>query len=153
MGAKVHVRQPFVYDSDKVSNDTAIICMEDSLTKQEFAEEADINVLVKRYGLLGTMPQNHRVAIYQDFEGTFDYHESMNKIREADTAFMAMPPEVRSRFGNDPQALMEFASNPENGPELKRLGLLEPERAAEVPMLVKMVPVPDAPEPTPKSEA
>lgn len=150
----VYVRQPFAYDSDRVSNDTGIICDIETRTKQEFAEEADINTLVKRYGLMGTMPKDHRVAMFGDFEsGPLDYHEAQNTIRAADEAFMSMPPEVRYRFGNNPQSLMEFVSNSENREEVKKLGLLAPEKAAEKPLLVRMDAPPDVPNPTPKSGA
>jgi phage internal scaffolding protein len=150
----VHVRQPFVYDSDKVSDDTGIVCNDLTRTKQEFAEEADINLLVKRYGLLGAMPKDHRVATFGDFEDMQnDYHTAQNKIRAADEAFQAMPPDVRYRFGNNPQALMEFVSDVNNKEEVKKLGLLAPEKAKEVPLLVRVQPEPDQPNPTPKSSA
>ena len=38
----------------------------------------------------------------------------MNAVRGAEESFMAMPAEVRSRFGNDPQAFVEFCSDEAN---------------------------------------
>jgi len=150
----VHVRQPFVYDSQRVSDQTAIHFTDVSRTKQEFAEESDINTLVRRYGLLGLMPKDHRVAMYGDFEDQqLDYQGAQNAIRAADEAFMAMPPDIRARFGNNPQALMDFVSDSQNREEVKRMGFIDPEKAPASPLLVKLAPEPDQPNPTPKSDA
>ena len=42
-------------------------------------------------------------------------------------ASLFLPSSLRSRFGNDPAAYLDFVSNEENKPEMAKLGLLTPE--------------------------
>lgn len=73
------------------------------------------------------MPQLQEIPSFQDFEGIFDFQTAMNKVREANETFMAMPAQLRARFHNDPQEFLTFTSNEENLPELEKLGMLAPE--------------------------
>lgn len=132
----VFVRTPYNYDRDAASDETAIDCRFavdtvtgelvecPSLTKQSFAEECDINTIVKRFGLTGIAPQGVRAPVFQDFEGLMSYQDAMNAIVESNQAFMEMPWEVRARFGNDPHAFVEFCSDDANRDEAVKLGLV-----------------------------
>ncbi|WNK14703.1 MAG: internal scaffolding protein [Microvirus sp.] len=134
-------RDGYNYDVEAAGLEDAIECKDASLTQQNMKDEADINVLVKRFGITGVMPQNVVAPTYQDFEDVFDYQTAQNAILEANKAFMAMPADVRSRFGNDPQNFVEFASNPENVDEMVKMGLAvakpveEPAKPVEVVVL------------------
>lgn len=115
------------------SDQFALSDFPETLTQQSGKEEADINVLVKRFGVTGIMPQNVRVPVYSDFTDSItDYHSAMNILVQTRESFMAMPADVRSRFANDPQKFLEFCSNPENLPEMRKLGLAVP--AADAPV-------------------
>ena len=122
------LRTPFNYDRDKVSNETGLACMDPSLAKQSFAEESDINTIVKRFGLTGQLPSDVRMPTYADFEEVFSYRDAMNAVVAARESFMMMPADVRSRFGNDPGAFVDWCSDPENLAEAVRLGLAEPRK-------------------------
>lgn len=122
----VFVRSGNNYDMDAVSNETGLRCDDPSLTQQQFKEEADINTIVERFGLTGELPTDVRAPIYADFEESFDFHSSMNAIRQAEESFMRLPAAVRARFANDAGAFVDFCSDEANRPEAERLGLVMP---------------------------
>lgn len=93
-------------------------------TQQEFAEEADINTIVRRFGLTGELPENVRIPQSGDFTGITDYHSALNLIREADEGFMELPAELRARFEHDPGRLMAFLEDANNKEEAIKLGLV-----------------------------
>lgn len=119
----IFLRTPFNYNADDVSLETGLNCEDASLTIQSMAEDADINVIVKRFGISGTLPQSVVPPTYADYSDVMDYHTAMNAIRKADEAFMAMPADVRTRFNNDAGYFVDFCSKPENLDELRKLGL------------------------------
>ncbi|WNK14141.1 MAG: internal scaffolding protein [Microvirus sp.] len=119
----VFVRSAFNYDRDAASNETAISDIGKSLTKQSFAEECDINTIVRRFHLTGELPSNVLVPQYADFTEIFDYHSALNVIAQANEAFDLMPADVRSRFQNDPAAFLDFCNDPNNAVEAVKLGI------------------------------
>lgn len=123
---KMFLRTPYNYDVDAVSDETGLKCEDVSLTKQSFRDECDINTIVRNFGLTGELPDNVRVPQYGDFTGISDYQSAMNAVIAADAAFMELPAELRARFHNDPQALLEFVSNDNNYDEAVKLGLVVP---------------------------
>lgn len=82
----------------------------ESIVQQHFADEQDINTIMRRFGVTGQMPQFLPEGMYGDFTGIEDYESAVARIERADNAFMALPAEVRERFGNDPGALMRAAA-------------------------------------------
>jgi len=96
-------------------------------TKQSFAEESNINVIMKKYEKTGLLDHlNTHEGNYGNFIGYADYHSSMNAIREAGEAFMTIPAGVRAKFGNDPALFLEFVQNPDNKEEMIKMGLARP---------------------------
>ncbi len=128
------IKSPYNYDTKNASDDSAYVETMESLTVQSMAEDADINVIMHRYGITGKMPENPRVPQYGDFTGIKNYQEAMNAVLTAQENFMELPANVRSRFDNDPQKLMDFVTNDNNRAEAKALGLLkeQPHNAANV---------------------
>ena len=112
------------YDMDAVSRETGLTCKDPSLTQQQFAEEANINTIVERFGLTGELPNNVRMPAFADFEESVDYQTSLNAIIEAQRAFATMPASIRERFGNDPGAFVDFCGDEKNRPEAERVGLV-----------------------------
>lgn len=103
-----------------------LLCEDPSLAQQSFKDEVDINYLLERFRVTGQMPQGVRVPTYGDFTGLTDYRSALDAVNRANDSFMALPAEVRSRFGNDPQKFIEFASDSNNLDELRKLGLAVP---------------------------
>jgi len=101
-------------------------CEDPSLTQQNWKDEVDINYLLERFRVTGQLPQGVRLPTYGDFTGISDYRSALDVLNSARHSFMAMPAEVRARFGNDPGAFMEFFSKEENRAEAERLGLVLP---------------------------
>lgn len=118
------VRNAYNYDRNLASDESGLRCDDVSLTKQSFAEEADINTIVRRFHLTGQLPENVRAPQYQDFEGVFDFHSAMNAVAAAGESFDAMPAEVRSRFHNNPAEFVDFCSDAANREEAVKLGLV-----------------------------
>jgi len=115
---------------DIQSEKTGLSCLDDSLTQQQFKEEADINTIVNRFLKTGVLPTPNTFPQYVDFEGVFDYQSAMNLVRAADESFMRMDAKVRSRFNNSPQEFLEFFADPANSEEAIRLGLAIPQPSA-----------------------
>lgn len=120
-----------------------------SMTRQEFAEEADINNIMKNYEATGKWPfQMEREPMYLDFTAMPDLQTAMHHLQEADVAFMSLPAKVRKEFDNDPIQFVEYASKPENLSKMREWGLAPPEKAPEPPVRVEVVqPPPAAPAP------
>lgn len=113
------------YDADAVSRETGIaIDPEESVVQQQFADECDINTIVKRFGLTGELPNGIAMPVSGDFTGVTDFQSAMNLIRKSQEAFFELPAEVRERFSNDPARLMQFLEDPSNRDEAIKLGIV-----------------------------
>lgn len=124
MMTKVFLRTPYNYDTMEASDASALSCPEPSLAQQHARDETDINTIVRRFGLTGELPNNVRMPQYGDFTGVSDYQTAMNMVMEANAAFMQLPADVRTRFNNDPGALVDFVSDDNNRAEAEKLGLV-----------------------------
>lgn len=111
------------YDARAVSKATALACRRPSKTVQSQRDEADINVIVRNFGITGKLPTNIRAPAYGDFTGVDDYQSAIEAIRSAEKSFMQMPSDVRDRFQNDPQQFVAFCGDERNLEEMKKLGL------------------------------
>lgn len=119
------------YSADDVSRETSMFDDQvkyPSRTIQSGKDDADINVIVKRFMRTGQAPVNARLPEYGDYHGISDFQSAMNVIRQAEESFMSMPSSIRNKFGNDPQAFLEFCSNKDNLPEMRKMGLAIPEK-------------------------
>jgi len=120
-------------DTDILSDESGLECLDKSLALQSGKAEADINTIVKRFGLTGQIPQGWRMPTYADFlNAPDDYRGALHAVRAAEDAFRKVPAGIRARFQNDPHLFVEFCSNPENLPELRKMGLA-PSPAPETP--------------------
>lgn len=146
-------RKPYAYDAEALSEKTGLVCKDESLAKQSFAEECDINTIVRRFGLNGQLPSEVPVIYNGDFsEVVTDFQSAMNLVVAARESFMLMPADVRSRFGNDPAAFVDFCSELDDGgklanlEEMRKLGLAVPAPVVAAPAPAS-APAP-SPEPT-----
>lgn len=118
------LRSPFNYDMNLAGDESSLMCLDPSKTVQDGKEEADINTIVRRFGLTGKMPDSVRLPSYGDFEGVVDYHSALNAVIAAEDGFMRLPAQLRSRFHNDPAALLEFVGDEANRAEAVKLGIV-----------------------------
>ncbi|QCQ84594.1 internal scaffolding protein [Blackfly microvirus SF02] len=122
-----------------------------SLTRQEFKDECDINIFMDRYqkGVIG-MPAP-REPLYVDLTSApRDLMEAHDIMMAATRSFMSLPAVVRREFDNDAFKFVDFAANPENVAKMREWGLAEPEKVAQAPVEVRVVPDPAAPAAPPK---
>ena len=121
-----------------------------SLTRQEFAEDCDINVIMMRFEKTGQLPANVSEPRYLDLtEMPSDLMGTLNLLGEAERAFMTLPASVRRAFDNDATVFVDFASDPNNLEQMRTWGLAPPVEAPAEPQLVRVVPDPAAKPPEP----
>ena len=69
------------YDAKALSTETGLRCMDVSLAVQSQKDEADINTIVRNFGVTGKLPVGIRVPTYGDFDGVSDYREAIEAVR------------------------------------------------------------------------
>lgn len=126
-------RAPGNYDQAAWSNIGTVEDFGPSLAVQSQKDEADINVIVKRFGLTGTLPDNPRLPTYGDFEEVYDFQSAMQAVRSAQELFHALPATARAVFNNDPQQLIEAVDDPDRRWLLEKAGLIDAARQTPSP--------------------
>lgn len=126
-----HMRTMYNFDRDESSKRTATTCEVESRTQQQFADETNINKIMERYGITGTVPTNVRPVLPDEYEEVFDFQTAVNTVRKAQESFMQMPAGVRQRFSNNPQIFTEFFMQEENRAEAEKWGLVLPRPTKE----------------------
>lgn len=118
----------FAMSNGMPASDTDLVCRDPSLTRQEFADECDINVIMARYEKTGVVSHvTQRVPMYIDWtEQPTNLMDALDIMYKADEAFMSLPATVRREFDNDPLKFVDFASNPDNLDKLREYGLAPP---------------------------
>lgn len=107
-----------------------LITFTDGKTKQAFKDETDINQIMKRAQVTGTISHiNKYEARYGDFAG-FDFLQNQIMTAQAQTIFDDLPPELRNEFHNSPGEFFEYVNDPKNKDDLpdKLPGLALPGR-------------------------
>lgn len=111
-----------------------------SLTKQEFRDECDINIVLSRYRDAPPRPWGTPPTLrYGDFADAPDFLNAQLLVKASEEQFLALPAKVRDRFNHNPVAFLNFVHDPKNRDEARSLGLLK----AEVPP-VPVAPVPES---------
>ena len=111
---------------DQVSDESSLVCPEESLTAQEFKEESDINTIIDRFGIGENPIEAQRWVTNVDIaDAPNNYQDVMNQLNAARDQFMSLPARVRSRFENDPAKFVSFVSDASNLEEMVSLGLAE----------------------------
>ena len=96
----------------------------ESLTRQEFKDDCDINRIVDKYTRTGRLPYDaDNLGIYVDVSEVGDYQSALAFVTNAKESFNKLDVNVRKRFENSPQKLLDFLKDPENTDEAIKLGL------------------------------
>lgn len=115
-------------------------CSKDGRTRQEFADDCDINVLLARYEKSGVFTHfNANEADYLDVSNVPDLQQSLTYLKDAQRAFMSLPAAARREFDNDPVKFVEYAQNPENIDRMREWGLAAPAPVEPAPTKVEIV--------------
>lgn len=110
-----------------------------SLTKQASKDEVDINKILGTYAQTGVLPFADRQAFgqYGDVSNIGSFQECVNRVKETEAAFMALPAVVRDRYANEPAELLAAVDAARNGDpeafrELVEIGVLEMSPAKDI---------------------
>lgn len=122
---KIFLRTAYNYDTDAASNESGLACEEPSLAQQHFKEECDINTILQKFNITGLLPETPLSPRYGDFTGIVDYHSALNAVIAAEDGFMTLPADLRARFLNDPENLINFLNDSSNKEEAIKLGLID----------------------------
>ena len=98
-----------------------------SLTKQSHKDECDVNFIMQRMEKTGIVSHLNHAEPNYGFAPAIDYHEALNIVLESRQNFDELPAEIRAKFGSDLSEFLTYIENPENAPELARMGLLTEE--------------------------
>lgn len=103
----------------------------ESMTKQSFKDECDVNVIMRRYEQYGLpVLQPDQEPQYGDATGV-EFDQAMRLVAEARSRFEGLSARARLHFNNDPGQFLTFMENPD--PKvLKDLGMLTPEAVARM---------------------
>ena len=104
-----------------------IDCSKDPvLTKQEFADDADINKVIARC-LKSNLPLPSVIAapLFADVSEVGSFDECLRRVQAANEAFDELPAHLRTEFDNEPSKLIRFLADPANVPKAIDLGLLD----------------------------
>lgn len=123
---------------------THIDCSGDEpVTKQEFKDDCDVNVIVARCLRDGVerVPQG-AAPVFADVSQIGDFGEAMRRVQRASEAFASLDASIRTRFENDPRKLIAFVQDVRNYDEAVKLGLVVPstKSATDVPAVAPVVP-------------
>lgn len=125
---------------------------EKTKTQQHFADSCDVNKLMKKYKNINAIPmehfKNHGRGVYGDFSNIGDYHSAFSAVASAQEAFMKLDANIRKRFHNDPQELLDFVNDDRNYDEAVSLGIIPKKTLQSDPNLPKAGEV----TPTPKKK-
>jgi len=119
-------KTPFNHNTNFESDRTATFCAEPSLTKQEFAEEADINTILKRFLKTGEPPPMALPEHFVDTTTKLTHHEMQTRLAEANAMFYTLNAQIRAEHQNDPTQWADAvtqAVTQGDGDALDRLGI------------------------------
>jgi len=102
------IRQLGKTDFRKVAVRAAVDTGQESIVQQQFRDECDVNVIVRRFG--GVPPVQNEGGVYADFTGISDYETALERVRRAQEDFMKLDPKVRERYDNDPARFLNAAA-------------------------------------------
>lgn len=95
-------KTPYNHDRDFESERTAYYSTEPSLTKQEFKDECDINIILQRFMRTGEPPPITLPEHFGDLTTRLTYFEASLAMAEANALFYKLPPNLRAEHLNDP---------------------------------------------------
>lgn len=117
----------------------------DSMTRESFAAELDINTIVARYAAGGQLPQTTADARYGDASEVRDYKSALDFVFESKDQINDLPAAARAQLIADPHGYYARLDAAEDRESLVGLGLLaplpdEPEEPIVEPVIAPVVP-------------
>ena len=102
------------------------------VTKQEFKDECNVNVIVEAYKKGAPLGVTIHDGQFADVSELGDYKTAVDTVLEAEAIFKKLPMTIKSVV-KDPAGFVDFVNDPENKDQLVKWGLVPgPEPAAAV---------------------
>lgn len=102
-------------------------------TQQQFKDECDVNMIIKKYKKTGIITHsNSKTGSYADMSIMPSYQEAMNVVTAAKSAFEELPAHIRAKFRNNPENMINYLKDDRNRTEAIKLGLIQERKEAEV---------------------
>ncbi|WNK12976.1 MAG: internal scaffolding protein [Microvirus sp.] len=102
-------------------------------TKQEFAKDCDVNVIIARCLKSGMpLPSVSAAPLYADVSEVGSYADCIRRVNAAESAFMELPADIRSQFDNEPANIISFLADPANKDQAIAIGLIPKPVVADV---------------------
>lgn len=100
-------------------------CKMPSLARQSEQEGCDINIMLRRYGVIPVPAPSANVGLYGDFSEVGDYLDAQMRLKTAREQFESLPSQVRERFRNNPAEFLTFIADKSNKAQAQAWGLLK----------------------------
>lgn len=95
-----------------------------SKTQQQFADTVNVNKIMARFRKTGQFDHlRNNPGAFVDFEEIGSYEDALNKVIHANNVFNHLPSNIRTKFDNNPQKMLNFLADPKNEKEAIELGL------------------------------
>ena len=105
----------------------------ESMTKQSFAKELDVNNIIRKFNKTGILQKlTEFEGEYGDFD-EYDLRTAIEKVQKATEMFQEVPSKIRAQFDNNAGKFIEFATDEANLDQMREWGLAKPEKPAEKP--------------------
>lgn len=131
---------PFIRDYYTPRTRSGITFAAQGRTKQEFAQECDINNIMSRYLKTGIIDHVRESAPQFLDASPVEFQEAMQIVAQAETLFEELPSSIRNRFENDAAKLLEFVHDPSNIAESVAMGFLDPSKVPPPPTAASTAP-------------
>lgn len=115
---------------DRWTDETAIACPpEEDKARQEFAEDADVNVILRRFGAGGFQP---RPVVYGVQDTDDELQDVYTAVAEAEAGWLKLPEHLRKRYPGWPELIQAM--------ERGEATLVDPDGVVSAPPKVELVP-------------
>jgi len=131
------IRSP--YDGSRVE---IIVGGGESMTREAFADELDINKIVERYARGGQLPLTTEDARYGDVSDVRDYKSALDFVFKSKQKLADLPEAARDQLTADPAEYWRLLDAAVDRDGLVALGLLEALPPVVPPVVPAVVPPP-----------
>lgn len=95
---------------------------EPSMTKQEFKDDCDPTLILKKYQATGLLEHANQYEPVFGTQSSMTYHEARQATAKAEHQFAELPSSTRKLFDNNVGAYLDWVSDPENVAEIQSGG-------------------------------
>ena len=121
------------YNGVRVSREQIQIGGGETMVRQAFKDEVDINRIVERYRATGQLPLTNAQARYGDVTDYQDYKTMLDYVHEALRKADDLPENALEQFNANPEDFMRRIDAAESRDDLVALGIVEPKVAEASP--------------------